>query len=576
MLFKAIVAATCAAFAAQHSSVAASQVPFGYDTTPFGQPFSLSAQASYLEPTITIELPLKAASSRLLGTTLSIEQLIAAQNGSFARLVHQDFPGAGIRIKRHAPRSEKKHLREDQVDDDAFCDPTVASWTGYIDTVDGKSLFFFFFESRNSPSDDPLILWTNGGPGASGALGLFMELGPCRVAYPEKRDGPPINRTDYFAYSWNDRANVIFIEQPASEKHSGVGYSYRRFGTPVSTTAQASVDVYHFLRIFLSAFERFHGNELHLAGESYGGRYIPQFATEVADRNHKIREDARRKQTDVDPKALINLKSIIIGNGIVDLYDQMLTEHAFACTRQGGYGPPKFDIKSCERRHFWTQRCARTLKHNCRDNYEDNACAAEVSACERVLGAQAWIAAGYNVYDVSDDCRDGMEVLCYGITAAIEAYLNSDDVRELIGAAPRSQTGNYTTVSDRVNEDFDKTHDLVVDGKPFVSGLVERGIDALIYAGELDAACHWLGNLAWVSNLEYTGKVDFRKSLKPWYVDGHEVGKAARGGGLTFATVAGAGHMVPYKEENAKVALAMIHRWTAGEDLQTGPTSHEA
>lgn len=59
-----------------------------------------------------------------------------------------------------------------------------------------KHLFFYFFESRDNPDVDDVILWTNGGtplkiyitvgptfncycvgPGASSALGLFMELG---------------------------------------------------------------------------------------------------------------------------------------------------------------------------------------------------------------------------------------------------------------------------------------------------------------------------------------------------------------------------------------------------------------
>lgn len=205
---------------------------------------------------------------------LSVEQLIARQNGSFVQLIHKEFPGTAVRIKRHAPRHEKPHLarhkREDKPDPEAFCDDTVASWTGYIDTIDGKSLFFFFFESRNDPDKDPVIFWTNGGPGGSGSLGLFMEMGPCRVPV-EDRKGAPIEGTDYFQYSWTDRANMIFIEQPATDKHGGVGYSYRRFGPGVSTTDQAAVDAYHFLRIFFSAFDRFHGNDFHLSGESYAG-----------------------------------------------------------------------------------------------------------------------------------------------------------------------------------------------------------------------------------------------------------------------------------------------------------------
>lgn len=40
--------------------------------------------------------------------------------------------------------------------------------SGYVDVAnDGpsKSYFYWFFESRSSPSTDPLIVWLTGGPG---------------------------------------------------------------------------------------------------------------------------------------------------------------------------------------------------------------------------------------------------------------------------------------------------------------------------------------------------------------------------------------------------------------------------
>jgi carboxypeptidase C (cathepsin A) len=40
-----------------------------------------------------------------------------------------------------------------------------------------RHLFFYYFESRNDPANDDVVLWLNGGPGASASLGLFMELG---------------------------------------------------------------------------------------------------------------------------------------------------------------------------------------------------------------------------------------------------------------------------------------------------------------------------------------------------------------------------------------------------------------
>lgn len=45
--------------------------------------------------------------------------------------------------------------------------------------------------------------------------------------------------------------------------------------------------------------------------------------------------------------------------------------------------------------------------------------------------------------------------------------------------------------------------------------------------------------------LEWTGQEEFRADeLKEWTVDGKPAGVVRSGGGLTYATIAGAGHMV--------------------------------
>jgi len=43
-----------------------------------------------------------------------------------------------------------------------WCDPDVKSFSGYLDVGDGKDLFFYFFESRSNPKEDPVLMWING------------------------------------------------------------------------------------------------------------------------------------------------------------------------------------------------------------------------------------------------------------------------------------------------------------------------------------------------------------------------------------------------------------------------------
>ena len=58
-------------------------------------------------------------------------------------------------------------------------------------------MFFWLFESRDSPSTKPLALWLNGGPGCSSMVGLLEENGPCRFA-------PNSTTPEHNPYSWNN------------------------------------------------------------------------------------------------------------------------------------------------------------------------------------------------------------------------------------------------------------------------------------------------------------------------------------------------------------------------------------
>jgi cathepsin A (carboxypeptidase C) len=56
--------------------------------------------------------------------------------------------------------------------------------------------------------------------------------------------------------------------------------------------------------VFFEHFTQFRGRRFHLSGESYGGRYLPLFASYIYDQNAKL------KEMGVAP---INLASVMIG-----------------------------------------------------------------------------------------------------------------------------------------------------------------------------------------------------------------------------------------------------------------------
>ncbi|KAJ6497736.1 serine carboxypeptidase [Mycena sanguinolenta] len=440
----------------------------------------------------------------------------------FAVLSHPAFPKHNVRIKKSS-----------------FCDGTAQAYTGYID-IQARHIFFYFFESRNDPDTDDVIFWTNGGPGCSSSLGLFMELGPCRIT----ANGSMVSHPE----SWNSNSNIFFVDQPI-----GVGFSYADYGETVGTTEDAAKDMAAFAFIFFEHFSKFKGRPFHMAGESYGGRYIPVFAAEVYDQN------ARLVEAGLTP---LNLTSIMIGNGITDFYHQASSIFDMQCTPASV--PPIVDIASCVQIKQIIPRCQRWLKESCLDVFDHINCRAAMDFCEEQLGTPFSLT-GYNPYDISRKCEgDIAETLCYPITRVIGSYLDQPEVRTLLGVDP-SLTANFSSCSNQVGFAFNANLDEYRSTQHFVAALLERGVRVLIYVGTYDWICNWVGNERWTLAMEWSGQNQFaQQELKPWGANGGKpIGLSRSAKGLTFVTVEGAGHMVPY--DKPKEALELVQRWLSGE-----------
>ncbi|KAF6160837.1 hypothetical protein GIB67_036038, partial [Kingdonia uniflora] len=137
-------------------------------------------------------------------------------------------------------------------------------YSGYV-TADenyGKALFYWFFEATYKPSEKPVLLWLNGGPGCSSiGFGQAQELGPFLV----KKDSV----VKFNNYTWNKASNLLFLDAPA-----GVGFSYSNKTLDVYGDNITATDSYAFLVNWFKRFLQYKSNEFYIAGESYAGHYV--------------------------------------------------------------------------------------------------------------------------------------------------------------------------------------------------------------------------------------------------------------------------------------------------------------
>ncbi|KAF8919272.1 Alpha/Beta hydrolase protein [Mucidula mucida] len=168
-----------------------------------------------------------------------------------------------------------------------------------------------------------------------------MELGPCRVL---SADGP-----NFHNESWNSHVNIFFIDQPV-----GTGFSYADHGESVSTTEEAAQDIAAFVAIFFEHFPKFKGRAFHLSGESYGGRFLPVYASAIYDQNAYLGKHFMTP---------INLTSVLIGNGMTDYITMLLSYYDILCT--GASLPPMLDIATCVRMKTVYPRCQKWMKEAC-------------------------------------------------------------------------------------------------------------------------------------------------------------------------------------------------------------------
>ncbi|XP_073986335.1 venom serine carboxypeptidase-like [Rhodnius prolixus] len=395
----------------------------------------------------------------------------------------------------------------------------LASYSGFltVNKVYNSNMFFWFFPSEKNNSTAPVVVWLQGGPGASSLFGLFNEIGPF---YVKLHRGLKMRQ-----YYWSQVVNVIFIDNPVG---TGFSFTENNAGYAVNEDAVAK-DLYSAVYQFFQLFPQYQNNDFYIAGESYAGKYVPSLANEI-DKNN--------------PKASlkINLKGISIGNGLCDPITMM------------NYGVYLYQIglldinakAEVDTRQAKIVSLIKQKKYIPAFEEFDKLLNGDLTPYKTLFYNKT----GYTFYF---NYLHDKEYFPFG---SLEEYLKKDVLRRSI------HVGNLTFHGGVEVEKFLRG-DIMQSVKPLIAALLEK-YRVLVYNGQLDIIVAYPLTVRFLQSLSWSGADKYKTAPRNlWFVDGQLAGYSKSANYLTEVLVRNAGHMVP--ADQPLWALDLIERFTSNK-----------
>merc|ERR1712216_128737 len=421
-----------------------------------------------------------------------------------------------------------EELQADMKPKARLCDQTVKQHHGYFRIKGGKdkNYFYWLFEARENPEHAPVVLWLTGGPGCSSEIALFGENGPCSVRAGGKS-------TKMNPYSWNRKSTIIFVDQPA-----GTGFSYGARSDMDRSEKQVSNDLYHFMQEVVKHYPKYHKQRFYIFGESYAGHFVPAFG-------HRLLMGNKAHEGEY-----IAFKGQAIGNGLTDpeiqypYYPQM----AFNSKTT----KPVITKAQYKRMVSAIPTCVKDIRGCKKDK---SMCSAAFIRCNAAL-IDPVQDTGKNVYDLRQKCKN--PPLCYDF-APMSTFLRSKKVKKILGVKKEWADCNFA-VNGMFHTDWMRSQ------RHKIPPVLENGIRTMVYAGDVDFICNWMGNKAWTLKMPWSSKAGFGAAKdKDWSVNGKVVGRERKHGTLSFLQIHKAGHMVPM--DQPEVAMLMLNSFIANKAL---------
>ena len=412
-------------------------------------------------------------------------------------------------------------------------------YSGYVD-VQGMQVHYLFVECESkAPQDAPVLVWSNGGPGASSMFGLFVELGPYVMNEQSlKAQGPPTLFDN--PYAWTKSGSILMFDWPPP-----VGFSYCNDDPTGKGTSCGDWDDDRFSRVAYGALSAWYGkfpefgtNDLYLTGESYAGIYIPRLAKSILEggdaslktrlKGFAVGDACAGNQVNCGGESPWFNLLFLYGHGQLStkLFDKVTSTCGQKYLKQGGTAPP---------------------------------------GCLAILQRMTTAAAGFFEYNLYDECTyDDLlsngavnDYVCGG-GSALNKWILREDVREALHVPTNS------LFFDGDNGEGMTYKQTEPDLMPFYRKVAQKtDLRVLVYNGDADPSINSFVAENWTVALGY----DEVEPWRAWTLDGCR----KVGGYVTryrqnfdYLTIRGSGHMVPQFKPAA--AAAFLQNWLTGDD----------
>ncbi|CUM64177.1 uncharacterized protein PRCAT00001770001 [Priceomyces carsonii] len=403
-------------------------------------------------------------------------------------------------------------------------------------------LYYWKYSDQNKLPENKKrsIFWLNGGPGCSSMDGALMEAGPFRINDELK--------VTYNNGSWHKLADMIFVDQPA-----GTGFS---FSDEYSKTLDESTAVFmKFLEKYFEVFPEELDNEVYIAGESYAGQYIPYIAERVLKRNKELKKNEK----------IYNLKGLLIGNGWISPVDQGLSYLPFSyqagLIREDNSRWGEL-LRKQERCQKLRDKIDGAQDLNTALKYED-----QENVCENILTtileATSEDNQCINMYDYTlRDSYPSCGMNWPPDLKNVNPFLRDDKVMEDLNIAHKAK---WMECSGKVSRNLDSNPVPSI----YLLPKILSEIPIVLFNGNRDIICNYLGTENLIKRLEWNGKVGFSEDTEAmnWIYDNKTAGYIKSERNLTFINVFDSSHMVPFDKPD--VSRSLIDIITGNFDIES-------